>query len=295
MRSNPVYADYVQKLLALRPVRLSRAQLETLAIIAYRQPVTRPEVDDIRGVDSGPVLKGLLERDLIKIVGKKDEVGRPMLYGTAPTFLELFSLESLNDLPSLKEFTELSDESRDLFVQKTGEQAPEGALDRELPDDVERDLAPHDEAPAEPQAGEASETEAQQETEPEPAEPQETEPEADEQPSIAADAVDDAVDDAPGDNLEADEDDDEADETEADEADETDDGSMDDEDADDAPDSDDEVPSEDEPPALDASDSEDDALDEPPDSSALASQPGFDPESAREVSEPPEPDPNDEA
>ncbi len=64
LRSNPTYAQYVREFLAQRPVRLTRAQLETLAIIAYRQPITRPEIDDIRGVDSGPVLKGLLERDL---------------------------------------------------------------------------------------------------------------------------------------------------------------------------------------------------------------------------------------
>mgnify|MGYP006204482263 CR=1 FL=1 len=81
MRSNPRYASYVQKHLALRPVRLSRAQLETLAIVAYRQPITRPEVDEIRGVDSGQVLKGLLERDLVKILGKRDEAGRHVLAG----------------------------------------------------------------------------------------------------------------------------------------------------------------------------------------------------------------------
>jgi segregation and condensation protein B len=129
MRSNPSYASYVQKMLALRPVRLSRAQLETLAIIAYRQPVTRPEVDDIRGVDSGQVIKGLLDRDLIKMLGKKDEAGRPMLYGTAPAFLELFSLESLSELPSLKEFTELTQDSREYFESEIGETAPAGNLD----------------------------------------------------------------------------------------------------------------------------------------------------------------------
>jgi len=88
-RSNPAYSEYVRGYLSLRPVRLSRAQLETLSIVAYRQPITRPEVDDIRGVDAGPVLKGLLERDLIRIIGKKDEPGRPMLYGTTQTFLQV--------------------------------------------------------------------------------------------------------------------------------------------------------------------------------------------------------------
>lgn len=124
LRSNPAYGAFVQKALALRPVKLSRAQLETLAIVAYRQPITRPEIDDIRGVDSGQVLKGLADRDLIKMVGKKDEAGRPMLYGTTDAFLELFSLESLKGLPNLREFTELSDDSREKFAAVTGETIP---------------------------------------------------------------------------------------------------------------------------------------------------------------------------
>jgi segregation and condensation protein B len=128
-RSNPEFANYVKTHLAQRPVRLSRAQLETLSIIAYRQPITRPEVDDIRGVDSGPVIKGLLERDLVKILGKKDEPGRPMLYGTTVEFLELFNMRSLQDLPTLKEFTELTDESRRRFEKSIGEDAPEGPID----------------------------------------------------------------------------------------------------------------------------------------------------------------------
>jgi segregation and condensation protein B len=131
MRSSPRYATYIQKLLALRPVRLSRAQLETLAIVAYRQPVTKPEVDDIRGVDSGQVLKGLLERELLKILGKKDEPGRPMLYGTTTTFLELLNLQSLKDLPTLREYTELSEESRQKFVDETGDESPEAVLSEE--------------------------------------------------------------------------------------------------------------------------------------------------------------------
>ncbi|HEX2879717.1 MAG TPA: SMC-Scp complex subunit ScpB [Polyangiaceae bacterium] len=127
-RTHPRYGEFVRKLLAARPVRLSRAQLETLAIIAYRQPVTRPDVDDIRGVDSGPVLKGLLERDLVKIIGKKDEPGRPILYGTSKGFLELFNLTSLADLPTLRDFVELSEESRRKFAEETGEDAPEEPL-----------------------------------------------------------------------------------------------------------------------------------------------------------------------
>jgi segregation and condensation protein B len=110
LRSNPANSDFVQRFLAQKPVRLSRAQLETLAIVAYRQPVTRPEIDDIRGVDSGAVLKVLLDRSLLRILGKKEEPGRPMLYGTTKEFLEFFNLRDLRDLPTLREFHELTEE-----------------------------------------------------------------------------------------------------------------------------------------------------------------------------------------
>jgi segregation and condensation protein B len=123
-RTSPVYAPFVRDVVARRPVRMTRSQLETLAIIAYRQPITRPEVDDVRGVDSGAVLKALLDRDLIRILGKRDEPGRPLIYGTTPRFLEFFGLRALGDLPTLKEFTELSDESRLTFERELGEEPP---------------------------------------------------------------------------------------------------------------------------------------------------------------------------
>ena len=112
LRTNPEHARWVSKLLAGRPMRLSRAMMETLAIVAYRQPVTRPEIDEIRGVDCGPVLKTLLDRGLIRIIGKKEEVGRPLLYGTTPEFLRVFSLGELSDLPTLREYAELSSEQQ---------------------------------------------------------------------------------------------------------------------------------------------------------------------------------------
>ena len=133
-RTSVQFAPFVRELSSERPVRLTRAQVETLAIVAYRQPVTRPEIDDIRGVDSGATLKLLLERDLVRILGKKDEPGRPMIYGTTTAFLELFGLKSLRDLPTLKEFTELSEESRRV-------------ADAELADD---DRAPDTVAPVAP-------------------------------------------------------------------------------------------------------------------------------------------------
>jgi segregation and condensation protein B len=111
LRSKAENSPWIFKLNKARPVRLSRASLETLAIVAYRQPVTRPEIDDIRGVDSGPVLKHLLERNLVKILGKREEPGSPLIYGTTKDFLSFFSLNSLADLPSLREYTELGEES----------------------------------------------------------------------------------------------------------------------------------------------------------------------------------------
>ena len=104
-------ADYIQQLIHSRPYRFSRAALETLAIIAYRQPVTRAEVEYLRGVDSGGVFKTLLEKQLIRILGKKDVPGRPLIYGTTREFLEFFGLRDLSTLPTLKEFSELTPES----------------------------------------------------------------------------------------------------------------------------------------------------------------------------------------
>jgi len=90
--------------------RFSRAALETLAIIAYRQPATRADIEYLRGVDSGGVMKTLLDKNLLRILGKKDVPGRPLIYGTSRHFLELFGLRDLADLPTLKEFTALDPE-----------------------------------------------------------------------------------------------------------------------------------------------------------------------------------------
>lgn len=118
LRTAPGSAEYVRRFLKVKPQRLTRAAVETLAIVAYRQPVTRPEIEDIRGVDSGAVLKALLDRRLIKIVGKKEEVGRPILYGTTREFLEFFALKDLNALPTLREFQELTEESREIVERE---------------------------------------------------------------------------------------------------------------------------------------------------------------------------------
>jgi segregation and condensation protein B len=107
LRTPKEHAQYVRRLLAARPPRLSRPLLETVAIIAYRQPITRPEIEQLRGVDTGGVLETLLERRLVKIAGRKEAPGRPMMYATTPEFLEVFSLKDLESLPDLKEFQEI--------------------------------------------------------------------------------------------------------------------------------------------------------------------------------------------
>ena len=96
-------AEWVRAAFREKPARLGRATLETLAVVAYKQPVTRADIEAIRGVDVDSVLSGLLARRLIKIAGRKEAVGRPLLYATTPEFLETFGLKDLNELPSLKE------------------------------------------------------------------------------------------------------------------------------------------------------------------------------------------------
>jgi segregation and condensation protein B len=145
LRTNPEHAAWVGKLLAGRPMRLSRAMLETMAIVAYRQPVTRPEIDDIRGVDCGPVLKTLLDRGLVRIIGKKEEVGRPMLYGTTPEFLRVFNLRDLAELPTLREFHELGAEEKAKVDAEHGVTAgaPEAAGVADLAAAAESVFTPH--------------------------------------------------------------------------------------------------------------------------------------------------------
>jgi len=104
--TRPEYAEAIERAqFALRPRRLSPAALETLAIIAYRQPVGRIEVDEIRGVDSGAVIDKLVERGLVEIQSRGEGLGRPLLYGTTPPFLEILGLKSLDDLPRLEELS----------------------------------------------------------------------------------------------------------------------------------------------------------------------------------------------
>jgi segregation and condensation protein B len=102
--TRPEYTETIERAqLAARPQRLSAAALETLAIIAYRQPIGRAEIEEIRGVGCGPILKSLHERELIEVVGRGEGMGRPLLYGTTPSFLEQFALRHLGELPRADE------------------------------------------------------------------------------------------------------------------------------------------------------------------------------------------------
>ncbi len=123
-------AAWVRRLRTVKAsTRLSRPALETLAIIAYKQPVTRPEIEAIRGVNIGGIVRNLMERRLVKIVGKKDVPGRPMLYGTSAEFLQYFGLKDLSSLPTLKEFQELEPGEEALVPPGPEDEASAGGED----------------------------------------------------------------------------------------------------------------------------------------------------------------------
>lgn len=111
-RSRPAFHSYITRHIKTRAAKFSQSALETLAIIAYRQPITRAEVEHLRGVDCGGVLKTLLEKHLVRILGKKDIPGRPLIYGTSKEFLEVFGLKDLKSLPTLREIQALDEQPR---------------------------------------------------------------------------------------------------------------------------------------------------------------------------------------
>ncbi len=123
-RSRKEYAEIIRRLVKNSPSRFSKPALESLAIIAYRQPITRSEIEYLRGVESGGVLKTLLEKNLIRILGKKNVPGKPLIYGTSRKFLEIFNLKDLKSLPTLKEIQSL-------------EESPEFEKQDELPLELE--------------------------------------------------------------------------------------------------------------------------------------------------------------
>jgi segregation and condensation protein B len=156
LRTAPENAPWIKRLFKTSGKRMSRAAMETLSIVAYRQPVTRGELEAIRGVDSGGVLSTLLERRLIKILGRKETPGRPVVYGTTKTFLETFDLKDLSCLPTLKEIQALEAEDdaqetpEDTFAEDGGGAGGEGPPEAEGGEetlDKEPDMPDMDEKP----------------------------------------------------------------------------------------------------------------------------------------------------
>jgi len=133
LRTRPQYALWVRRLSQSQPVRLSPAALETLAIVAYNQPVLRSFVEHVRGVDSGGVLKVLLEKGLVRVPGRDDRPGRPMLYATTKKFLEVFELKDLSDLPSLSQIKDLAKPSASMDIETGGGEKTDGPTAPETP------------------------------------------------------------------------------------------------------------------------------------------------------------------
>ena len=111
LRTNVRFTRWVATMRGGKPMRLSKAALETLAVVAYRQPVTRAELEELRGVDSGGVLRMLCERQLTHVIGRAEVPGRPLIYGTTPGFLSMFGLRDLSDLPTLRDLRALQRDS----------------------------------------------------------------------------------------------------------------------------------------------------------------------------------------
>lgn len=127
-RTRPELGHWVKKLKGTKPAAMSASVMETLAIVAYRQPIVKSEIESIRGVDAGHALKVLLEKKLLRILGRKDVPGKPIIYGTTKKFLEVFNLKDLSELPTLRELKELNE--------------PEGNLVPVEPDDAEEAQEP---------------------------------------------------------------------------------------------------------------------------------------------------------
>lgn len=134
LRSRPEHKEWIKRMLQPPPQRLTRATLETLAIVAYNQPIIRSDIEHIRGVDCGGVLRQLMERRLIRVLGRKEIPGRPLIYATTKLFLELFDLKDLKDLPSPKEIEALTAAHEAINETDSEEMRPESEeMDFTLP------------------------------------------------------------------------------------------------------------------------------------------------------------------
>ncbi len=163
LATRPEYATHVHKLLQPPPARLSPQALETLAIVAYRQPITRPEVDALRGVNSQHAMASLTEKGLVTTVGRKDAPGRPLLYATTPHFLSTFGLRDLSQLPSLEQLRQSLRPERPFVLRGV---VTESGLDE--PEGAEPEQADEEGLPAEETSPEDSADDAQLGAQPEP-------------------------------------------------------------------------------------------------------------------------------
>ena len=120
-RTRPELSPWIKKLKSTKPHSLSPQAMETLAIVAYKQPIVKSEIESVRGVDVGGPLKSLLDKKLIRIVGRKDVPGKPIIYGTTKKFLEVFNLKNLMDLPNLRELKELNQQQELLDLEGIGQ------------------------------------------------------------------------------------------------------------------------------------------------------------------------------
>ena len=186
--TSPQNADVIRTLTKVKPLRMSRPALETLAIVAYKQPCTRAEVEDVRRVDCGGTLKFLFEKELIRVLGRKEEPGRPIIYGTSSKFLELFNLKSLTDLPSLHEYTELWDEHKEL-IDEDGDSSSDGTAEQTPASTTQKPDARQQEIPVD------NHLESHETTDSSQSEPADAAPQADNDMTDDADDVSDDADD----------------------------------------------------------------------------------------------------
>jgi len=155
LATRPEHFAWIRKFKSVKvSTKLSKPALETLAIVAYKQPITRTEVEAVRGVNIGGIMRNLMERRLVKIVGKKDVPGKPMMYGTSQDFLQYFGLKDLSALPTLKEFQEL-EAGEDVMEEVSADAAGDGeaaapASEEEILEEeaAYADLAPEEETPS---------------------------------------------------------------------------------------------------------------------------------------------------
>ena len=188
IRTRPEYTEWIKKLIQPRPLRLSKAALETLVIIAYKQPIIRSDIEHLRGVDCGGVLRVLLERKLVRVLGRREIAGRPLIYATTKHFLEVFDLKTLRDLPTPKEIEELGASLTESGKSDIFESALESDDEEKTPevyDDEEESLEAYDDEPESSESPEAADQF-----------PEEYEPEGEQTPRVPANPVPDAASEA---------------------------------------------------------------------------------------------------